>query len=445
MAKDIKRRFTISLDIETKDVKKQIKATVDNLKVMLADLGSASDKMGYFKELVDYISQIDKAMSALREKHGDAFEGMFGGLDSELRKALENVFNVAGESMSAFGGLKQRLEDAIKNNAGVKELRKIAEEINALFTGVGQVAPIDIEKQFTRRGKSAERIKILTDALSNFATVFNGVNDRVKQGFGLGGGGTGSGSGIGGISAQVQKEIGKLESRISHLKDTLEHGLDLKKISDDGEFITLDFEATEKEAERLITLFKELSDKHQDFLDSGKGDTVEAYENLIKRQEVAMQILAIDEKLTRKNKYGEVIQSSPKKLRNLISSEDFEYAIENFDYLFDEEKIRETRGIFEKVIASIKQEIEDIKRSGLSDVVSGSVDSILQVGQHAVSATEYVRGMTLAIKEMFDVLSKASDAEYKVLLGGQDIAIKKGENGSVSRKNTAEAYLANIM
>ena len=54
MGKDVKKRFTVSLDIDTKDIEKQVKATVGNLKTILADLGKASDKMWYFKELVDY-------------------------------------------------------------------------------------------------------------------------------------------------------------------------------------------------------------------------------------------------------------------------------------------------------------------------------------------------------------------------------------------------------
>ena len=77
--------------------------------------------------------------------------------------------------------------------------------------------------------------------------------------------------------------------------------------------------------------------------------------------------------------------------------------------------------------------------------MSSGVSGIQEVGQHVVDATEYVRGMTLALKEMFDVLSKASNAEYKALIGGQDIAIKMGQNKEVSGKVTAEAYLANIM
>ena len=73
MGKDVKRRFTVSLDIETKDIEKQIKATASNVKTILADLGKASDKMGYFKELVDYIGQIDTALTSLQKNNKNLF------------------------------------------------------------------------------------------------------------------------------------------------------------------------------------------------------------------------------------------------------------------------------------------------------------------------------------------------------------------------------------
>ena len=60
MAGNIKRRFTVSLDIDTKDAEKQIKSTVGNLKTILDNIGTASDKMGVFKELADYLSQIER-------------------------------------------------------------------------------------------------------------------------------------------------------------------------------------------------------------------------------------------------------------------------------------------------------------------------------------------------------------------------------------------------
>ena len=79
----------------------------------------------------------------------------------------------------------------------------------------------------------------------------------------------------------------------------------------------------------------------------------------------------------------------------------------------------------------------------MTDQLSG--DALKGVGQHAVTATEYIHAMTNAIREMFDVLSKAPDIEYKALIGGTDIAIKVGQEKEVSAKTTAEAYLANIM
>ena len=165
MASNIKKRFTVSLDIDVKTAEQQVKSTVGNIKKILSDLGNASDKMGYFKELVDYISQVDTALSALKTKNADVFDGLFDGLDADLRKVMESIFNTSKESMSALDGLRQKINEASTSGAGVKELRKIAEEINSLFTGLGAIPPIDLDKQFTGRGKTADRVKVLSDAL----------------------------------------------------------------------------------------------------------------------------------------------------------------------------------------------------------------------------------------------------------------------------------------
>ena len=45
---------------------------------------------------------------------------------------------------------------------------------------------------------------------------------------------------------------------------------------------------------------------------------------------------------------------------------------------------------------------------------------------------------------MFELLSKPMDAEYKVLINGQEIDIRRGDGKEVSRKTTAEAFLANL-
>lgn len=221
MGKDIKKRFTVSLDIETKDVEKQVKATVGNLKTILADLGKASDKMGYFKELVDYIGQIDTALTTLKTKNKDAFDHMFDGLDENLRKQLEGLFGTSGTVLSQLDVLREKLE-ALTPKSGIKELRSFAKEINTLFDNIGTDSPFeDIDKQFAGRA-NASHIQLLTDALDNFATVWDGVSQKISGGFGAGGAGSGNSSVISGLSQEMQEEIDKLKKQKQEIQELLD-------------------------------------------------------------------------------------------------------------------------------------------------------------------------------------------------------------------------------
>ena len=135
MAKDVKRRFTVSLDIDTKDAEKQIKATVGNLKTILADMGNAADKMSYFKELVDYISQVDKALASLRATNKEAFDHMFDGLDTNLKKQLEGLFG-SSEQLKQLDVLREKLNN-LTPKSSIEEIRKFAKELHDIFTALG--------------------------------------------------------------------------------------------------------------------------------------------------------------------------------------------------------------------------------------------------------------------------------------------------------------------
>lgn len=139
MGKDVKKKFTVSLDIDTKDAEKQVKASAENI--------------------------------------------------------------------------KQILSGAIKDGVGVKELRNIADAINSIFEGIGQMPPLDIDKNFKGNGSAEKRIKMLTDALDNLGTVI----DQIK---------TGSLDGIGrktdGISQEVQEEINRLKKQKQEMQDIID-------------------------------------------------------------------------------------------------------------------------------------------------------------------------------------------------------------------------------
>lgn len=139
MGKDVKKKFTVSLDIDTKDAEKQVKASAEHIKEILSG--------------------------------------------------------------------------AIKDGVGVKELRNIADAINSIFEGIGQMPPLDIDKNFKGNGSAEKRIKMLTDALDNLGTVI----DQIK---------TGSLDGIGGktdgISQEVQEEINRLKKQKQEMQDIID-------------------------------------------------------------------------------------------------------------------------------------------------------------------------------------------------------------------------------
>lgn len=107
--------------------------------------------------------------------------------------------------------IKQILSNAIKDGISVKELRNMANTINSMFEGIGHAAPINIDENFTGRGKTAERVKILTDALDNLAIAM----DKIKtDGFG--------GENFDGISKEVQAEIDRLKKQRQELQEVVD-------------------------------------------------------------------------------------------------------------------------------------------------------------------------------------------------------------------------------
>ena len=403
MGKDVKKRFTVSLDIETKDVEKQVKATVGNLKTILADLGKASDKMGYFKELVDYIGQIDTALTALRAKNKDAFDHMFDGLDADLKKVMESIFDTSGKSMSALDNLRNRLNDASKNGAGVKELRQLATEINNLFASLGRAEPIDIDAQFSGRGKAEDRIKILTDALDNFATVWDSVNNKVKSGFGFGGAG-----GIVEFSEEVQKEIDALEDKIKSIQDLmaeLQNVFKMTKAFNDGKDVPLGFEATEEAARNLLEQFKSLSAARQTFLEDGDTSSSSYYENLIQYAKVATQLVGLNDELAKSSK------GSPKFLANALSGE----FVDVYDFIesFDKKFVSGIQTALGKIVSDTQTSIDKIKTDALKNIPKTMGQGTGSFGGGNTADDQAAKNKELA--SSYDELSNKINEYYSIL------------------------------
>ena len=281
MAKDVKRRFTISLDIETKDVEKQVKATVGNLKTILSDLGSASDKMPYFKELADYLSQIDSELDRFKKKHGDGmFAKVFGGLDSSLRQEMENIFGVTGDQLTKLDVLRTKLSELrLSGKVTAESLKPIEDEVKELYASIGKLD----EAKISGRGALETRISKIYQALENFSIVFEDVRDKVSQGFGFGVGGD-----------ELQQQIKGLEKSIKKYNELIEdiEKLDKAKKNLDKMQVPKQFgtASTVNEVVDLLKTYQELQSTMKAMKGAGDTSSVKYYETLIEYAKVATKL-----------------------------------------------------------------------------------------------------------------------------------------------------------
>ena len=170
MAKDVKRRFTVNLEISMEDAEKKVKQTVGHMKKMFAEMGNASDKIGHLKTVIDYLEQIDVLFTQLREQDPGAFTKAFGAIDKDLVHVLENIFGTSMKEARAIDELAAKIR-AIDTTSGTAELKRLAQEINNLFASIGQAPRLDIDGLFSGRAdtrKTMERKLTLNQALKEF-------------------------------------------------------------------------------------------------------------------------------------------------------------------------------------------------------------------------------------------------------------------------------------
>lgn len=226
---DVQQTYRFKFEFDRKEVKKQLKEISLDVKEAIAQIGDASDKVVIFKELVSYLSNVDKALESFKNKHKDDFANIFGNPDKAILGALTEIFNVTQQSAQAFVTLRDRISDAESSKASLKTLRGIAEELNALFVAAGRAPTINIDSMFSGKGSKAGgndftgRIQILNDALDDLVTTYAAAEDKLKNGFNFGVPKTG---GIGeNIAADLDKLKKIVKQKVKAIYDELTTGL----------------------------------------------------------------------------------------------------------------------------------------------------------------------------------------------------------------------------
>lgn len=358
-----KIQATATLFLNTADAKKDAEKFVNDIKQKLKSIETAADKVDVFKDLVGYISQVDKALSALKSKNADVFNSMFDGIDTNLLKEIEKIFGTTKAQLTQLDKLRTKILNAKSNGATADELKVLEQQIKDLYTAVGRMDDLKL----SGRGALETRIKSMEDALDRFAEVWDEVNKKVQQGFGVIGGAS-DGGGISKLTDAAQKEIDKLEGKISNIKDLLRELDDAFKNAKNyssGKDVTLEYDLTEESARQLINTLRDLSGVKKKF-DTGSLTTEEDYQNLIKYTKAATQLLALDSEMSSRG-------DRPKFLKEIMLGE--------FEGLFDfvesinKKFVNSISGALNKVVLDAQSKINAI-RSDASSYVNAAAGGL---------------------------------------------------------------------
>ena len=212
-----KIQATATLFLDTKDAQNDAKKFVNDLKRKLSEIETAADKMSVFKDMVAYIAQVDRALTALKKNNRNAFNNMFDGLDVNLKKQLEGLFSVDSGKLGKLDVLRDKLS-TLSADSSINEIKDFAKEINDIFDSIGLSVPFkNIDEEFKKFSKQAktEHLQKLSNELANFAIIWKNVNSNIANGFSFGSGGPGLGSE--GALSEIEALIKNIEKKNEEL------------------------------------------------------------------------------------------------------------------------------------------------------------------------------------------------------------------------------------
>lgn len=437
------------LFVETKDASKDADAFCKDLKRKLGEIESAADKMTAFKDLASYIEAADKRLAEFKANNQDAFNNMFDGMDASLKVVFENIFKISKDKLVELNNISDQLKNKTADTIDPAALKEWEKSVKGIYALLNEKSGI------SGHGKIETRFQRLQEAVTNFATVWKGVTDTLSNGFGAGG----IASGIQRSPQDIQTELDRLDQQNVRLGKIQQEFQKIKANFDklnDGEnvFFSSDTKFDLSDIKTLVSAFKQAKKTFDNF--EGDKNSIEYYEIVLKYMQQAAKLKGMYEALTLNP--NEANKEIMKQLKKMPGKKEKETQADILGDVVDKADSALSDGLLESLTKFDKGPLSDLfaqidsqmttledEIEKLNQATGNAGVGFDKMGQHAVSATEYIRGMTIAIQEMFNALSKASDTEYEVLLGGQNIAIKRAGFKEVSAKTTAEAYLANIM
>jgi TP901 family phage tail tape measure protein len=428
----INRKYTVQLDISTKDAEAQIKSLSNNYKKILSDFSGAASKMNVFKDLVDYITQVDTALNRLKNENPIGFKNFFGGLDANLTKSLEEIFDLSNASVNVVNELNERIDKAVGGGSRVADLRSIATDINSLFVSMGKTEPINVDEMFYGKGDPKERIDILKTSINSLMDTIASANVQLGQGLNFGSIKPQDATAL--VEAQIQnlkKQKDDLNDTVNEIEATLNRLKDLRGIEgyDDGKKITMeDFEKSQKTYKNISRTFKGYTGDKQSQtyfkLALAKQQALaEYYENAMR---LSTDIENSDLYDSQGDQFGDKLDGTIQVLKRELISGDAYKALGKFLSTYKKDAVE-----IESTIDKLQSKISSINTNGnITNVVGNSSDVVNNNKKIVASYDEVIS----KIREYMN-LSKKMDA---------DDLTDEGYNKYEAEQNSISQYLSQI-
>ena len=482
MAKNINKKFTISLDIDTRDAEKQVESTAKNIKNAL----SKATKEGIgVKELREMANTINGMFEKIGQTGPLNIEQDFKGNGSAAKRieiltnALDSLFNSMGNvnSQSISAGF-MNLENV--SSAAKREVDKIktqVDKIKQLKTDLNNAKQaIDDVKSNKTDVLNNYDVEITDASIQSLISEFNVLSNAIDKGDKK--------------SLDYYKNLLKLSQvslKLNKAFQDVKSNDSIKQSIGSNTYSDLSLYALTKsnKAKHLLgkvdngnidEIIKKEESKIESIIKSDSGsalDTKDAGNNIKKHADmVADSVQYAKNKLTKAytDYYNEVAKAkksgvdvSPEMERienklydmydNWKISNDDQWSLQGVvDNILDGKL--DANGIKRAVDTVFKdfdikpnvslEELESEAKQSANEISVGLGGSFDQVSKQAIEATEYVKGLEAAIRNMFNAASQKSNIEYKILVNGQNIDARNGAANAVSLKTSAEAYLANL-
>lgn len=423
-------KATAKLFVDTKDARSDARQFFADLKKYMTDFEKDANKLKVFQDFGEYISTIDKNLSALKDKNPDLFEQISRGLDDRSRKSIDDTLGYAkniidevgvlSDKLSQIQDLRTMLDSTINEIAqykksgkieGIAKTREEAEKLLETYEKLHKEVnnPMADKKSLEYQQKYVEYLRASARlAASSFDPSYGRdyqISDDKKRDF--------EESATNAFS-YVSKINKRTSNSINTMLDKIVANIEMQ-ISNmrlDPDMINI---AEFNDTDGLASNYNELNAKLKEYyglkkkIATVRQDSAE-YDDILNRQR------EIQDEIYYMSELDDEAQDEFYDLFDKIDESNFSYddAIKQFCSILEVEMPQSAKHGFE------------------------------QVGKHAIDTTEYIQGMTAQLRSMFDVLSQPMDVEYKVLINGQDINVKKGIEDRVPVQTIAEAYLSNI-